>query len=87
MTATKETPVVLAVSRKGHRILLVWRDRHLPAGDCWELPGGKQQAGETAAATLRRELHEELAWLVDAGAPLICFSWRYPDRLLRFDVY
>ncbi|MYN02277.1 NUDIX domain-containing protein [Pseudoduganella sp. DS3] len=36
----------------------------------WELPGGRIEAGESAAACLAREVAEELGLLVRVGAPL-----------------
>jgi 8-oxo-dGTP diphosphatase len=59
-------PVVAAALIDGHGRVLVQRR---PAGKMmaglWEFPGGKIEPGETPEAALARELHEELAILVD----------------------
>jgi 8-oxo-dGTP diphosphatase len=45
----------------------------------WEFPGGKIEAGESAAAALVRELREELAVEATAGRPLWVTRHRYPQ--------
>jgi 8-oxo-dGTP diphosphatase len=73
---------------KAGRILLAQR----PAGKAyegyWEFPGGKVEAGESAAAAMCRELHEELGIDADAGA--VChwltrdFDYPHAQVRLRF---
>lgn len=87
MAGGERIPIVLAVLREDKRVFLAWRDRRCHQGNCWELPGGRREAGELAAEALRRELHEELGLSVEVGMPLIYFGCDYPDRLLQFDVY
>jgi 8-oxo-dGTP diphosphatase len=58
-----------AVVLQGGRVLLV-RRRHEPLAGQWSLPGGAVEAGETLAAALRREVHEETALTIEVG-PLI----------------
>lgn len=43
---------------KGDQVLLVRRGNP-PGAGAWSLPGGKQELGETAQETARRELREE----------------------------
>jgi 8-oxo-dGTP diphosphatase len=47
-----------AVVFKGGEVLLVRRGQE-PARDCWSLPGGLVELGETLAAAMVRELAEE----------------------------
>ena len=66
------TRVVAAVMKRGEKILLCRRPPNKAHGGLWEFPGGKCEAGESDAETIRRELHEELG-LIDAkplGPPL-----------------
>jgi mutator protein MutT len=52
--------VAAAVIRRGDCVLLTQRPPGGPLGGQWEFPGGKLEPGETAAAAIVRELHEEL---------------------------
>lgn len=58
-----------------------------PRGGCWELPGGKIEAGESAEACLARELREELEVEVEVGAHLGSVEHDYPDRQIRLHAY
>lgn len=59
-----------ALIRRGHAFLFVRRPPGGDLGDCWELPGGKVDAGERAEAALRRELAEELGLEASVGDPV-----------------
>ncbi|WP_399680366.1 Nudix family hydrolase [Xenophilus sp.] len=68
------------------RILLARRTEGRDLAGLWEFPGGKREPGESAEATLARELEEELGIRVEIGAPLITVPHRYPHKRLRLDV-
>src|SRR3954464_3551293 len=62
----KRVEVAAAVlQRKDGAFLLAQRPAGKPYAGYWEFPGGKIEAGETAAQALARELHEELG--IDVG--------------------
>jgi mutator protein MutT len=54
----------------GVRVLIARRRDDAVLGGYWEFPGGKLEAGETAAQCLQREFAEEVGLAVTVGAPL-----------------
>lgn len=50
----------------GGRILVVER-AHPPSQGAWSIPGGRVEAGETAAEAARREVREETGLVVEIG--------------------
>ena len=59
-------------------------------GSCaflWEFPGGKQEAGETAADCLVRECWEELGIEIDIVALLEQTSYTYPDNKIGLSFF
>jgi 8-oxo-dGTP diphosphatase len=62
------------------RYLITQRRRGSHLAGLWEFPGGKVEAGETAAACLRRELTEELSATFAVGELAETVRWDYPDR-------
>jgi len=53
----------------------------------WEFPGGKQEAGETAAGCLVRECWEELGIEIDIVALLEQTSYTYPDNKIGISFF
>ena len=60
-------------------------------GSCaflWEFPGGKQEAGETAADCLVRECREELGIEIDIVSNLLeQTSYTYPDNKIGLSFF
>lgn len=67
----------------GPRILIARRPEGVVLAGCWELPGGKLEAGETAEACLRREFEEELGLRVIVGAALDPIEHAYDHAQVR----
>jgi A/G-specific adenine glycosylase len=91
----KETPrpvpfqvigVGVVLDRLG-RVLIDQRLNEGLLGGLWEFPGGKQEPGEPIAATIERELMEELAITVAVGEELITLEHAYSHKRLRFVVH
>ncbi len=59
--------VVAGALIAGAALLVAQRDRPPELAGLWELPGGKVAPGESDAAGLARELHEELGVEVTVG--------------------
>ena len=62
--------VVAGALIAGAALLVAQRDRPPELAGLWELPGGKVAPGESDAAGLARELHEELGVEVAVGGRL-----------------
>ena len=77
----------IGVIERDGRVLIAQRRRGAHLGGLWEFPGGKRRAGESAAACLRRELHEELGVTVRVGASLGELRYDYTTRRIRLAVH
>ena len=72
------------------RFLLAQRPPGKAFEGYWEFPGGKVEPGESTAAAMCRELHEELGITVDTVHPWLTRDFEYPHasvRLRFFRVY
>jgi 8-oxo-dGTP diphosphatase len=79
-------PVDVAVGvllRPDGRFLLANRPPGKPYPGYWEFPGGKLEPGESVAAALARELHEELAIEVGSVFPWVVTEFDYPHARVR----
>jgi 8-oxo-dGTP pyrophosphatase MutT (NUDIX family) len=82
--------IVLRESAGGPEVLLVQRNPESRfMGGAWVFPGGATDAGEQVQDTGRRELEEEAALTLPAGAELTPFSrWITPAEVkIRFDTW
>lgn len=71
--------VAAAVLLRGDgQVLLAQRPPGKAYAGYWEFPGGKLEAGETPAAALARELHEELGITVRRASPWLVQEFVYP---------
>jgi A/G-specific adenine glycosylase len=59
--------VTAAVINHNGQVLIAQRPPEGLLGGLWEFPGGKQEAGETLADCLRREIKEELDLEIEVG--------------------
>src|ERR1700710_17054 len=82
--------IVLRDSADGPEVLLVQRNPDSRfMGGAWVFPGGAVDSGERVEETGRRELEEEAALMLPAGAELTPFSrWITPAEVkIRFDTW
>jgi 8-oxo-dGTP diphosphatase len=61
-----EVAAAVIENREG-RILIARRKAEITLGGYWEFPGGKMEAGESAAACAARELKEEMDVHIETG--------------------
>ena len=82
----KQIEVVAAIIRKGERIFATQRG-YGEWKDWWEFPGGKMEAGETAAEALKREIREELSAEISVDGLLCTVKYDYPKFHLTMHCY
>ena len=87
-TAAEVVEVAVGIARRpdGH-VLIARRPEGKIRGNLWEFPGGKLEAGESAAQALGREWMEELGVRVQVGADGYHLSHAYPDITVRLHVF
>jgi len=69
------------------RVLLSRRAEGAHQGGLWEFPGGKVEPGESLAAALSRELHEELGIRIGRTSALLAVRHDYGDKRVFLDVH
>jgi 8-oxo-dGTP diphosphatase len=80
--------VVAAVLQQADgRFLLAQRPAGKVYAGYWEFPGGKVEDGETPAAALSRELHEELGIDVISAYPWLIREFDYPHAAVRLHFF
>lgn len=86
--AARPIEVAVCVVQDGAgRVLLAQRTARQISAGYWELPGGKIDAGETAAQAAARELHEEAGLEAEALAPWIVYEHAFPTRRVRLHFF
>lgn len=75
--------VAAVLQQPDGRFLLAQRPPGKAYAGYWEFPGGKVEDGETPAAALSRELHEELGIDVVAAYPWLIREFDYPHAAVR----
>lgn len=71
-----------AIVFKGNEVLLV-RRANPPSRDVWAIPGGNVQLGESLQQAAEREILEETAIRIQAGAPVFTFDFIERDNAGR----
>src|SRR5690348_1867021 len=61
-------------------VLLFLRDNinTIPYPNCWDIPGGRVEPGESPEQTIVREMHEELELTLDS--PVLFRRYEFADR-------
>jgi mutator protein MutT len=72
--------VAAAVIERDDAFLVTRRQPGVHLEGYWEFPGGKCETGETPAACLKRELHEELGIDAKIGDELFATTHAYSER-------
>jgi len=87
MSDSKIHVVVAALFNEQGDVLLTQRLPGTHLAGCWEFPGGKVEAVESAMAALKRELDEELGIELNNARPLIQVAHSYPEKRVVLDVW
>ncbi len=84
----KQVDVVGAVMvNEAGEILCARRSERMSQPGLWEFPGGKIEPGESPAATLVREIREELGCQIAVGDLVADATHAYPDVIVRLRTY
>jgi 8-oxo-dGTP diphosphatase len=75
------------ILRRDGAVLLAQRIAGTPYAGYWEFPGGKLEAGESAAQALTRELQEELGIEVTLATPWLTQRYVYPHAHVELEFF
>jgi len=81
--ASRIEVVAAVICNERDEFLLAQRPAGKVYAGYWEFPGGKVESGETAAAALRRELHEELGIDAITAYPWLTRDFDYDHAAVR----
>lgn len=79
--------VTAAVIERQNAFLVTRRPRGVHLEGYWEFPGGKCEPGESHAASLEREIAEELETGIVVGPEILTVSHTYPDRIIELHFF
>ena len=79
--------VAAGLIQKDGKILITQRRFGDTFGGLWELPGGKQEVGESLQQCLIREIHEELNFKINVIEKLMSISFRYDHVEITLHVF
>ncbi len=85
MSHTPNNPMkgVIGVLRRGERLLMIQRSKHVRVPLAWCLPGGEIEDGETQPQALVREMREEINVDVEPGQHLMTQT-KHDGRLILY---
>ncbi|MBP7095560.1 MAG: (deoxy)nucleoside triphosphate pyrophosphohydrolase [Spirochaetia bacterium] len=78
---------VAGIALRGGLVLVGRRKPGGELGGRWEFPGGKMEAGETPAETLKREYLEELGVEVEVGERLGAYDFCRGERRFTLEAW
>lgn len=79
--------VTAAVLRRGGRVMITQRPPDGLLGGLWEFPGGKLESGETLAASLQREIGEELGVQIEVNHAIGVYRHAYTHFRVTLHAY